>query len=132
MRKNASAHSVPGASIDRHGHGDVPAIDRTPSFTFPYVGDITSATAITRSSGYTLNIASVNYADSVVFMVGNIVKTKAPGTLSCSFSAAELGTQSAGATVIQASPYAFQSEMISGKKIYFGKQTSRTVTGTFQ
>lgn len=114
------------------GNGEVPAIDRSPSFNFPYVGDITSTTTITRSSDYNLNVNSVNYADSVVFVVGNLVKTKAPGTLSCNFTAAELGTQTAGATVIQVSPYAFQNEMIGGKKIYFGKQTSRTLSATFQ
>lgn len=114
------------------GNGDVPAIDRSPSFSFPSVGTITSSTTITRSDGYTLNVSGVNNADSVVFMVGNIVKTKAPGTLSCSFSAAELGTQGAGATVIQVSPYTFQNEMIGGKKIYFGKQSSRTLSATFQ
>lgn len=114
------------------GNGEVPAIDRSPSFNFPNVGNITSATTIPRNQAYILNVSSVNNADSVVFMVGDIVKTKAPGTISCSFSAAELGTQSAGATVIQVSPYKFQNETISGKKIYFGKQTSRTLSATFQ
>lgn len=114
------------------GNGEVPAIDRSPSFSFPSVGTITSSTTITRSDGYTLNVSGVNNADSVVFVVGNIIKTKAPGTLSCNFSAAELGTEGAGATVIQVTPYTFQNEMIGGKKIYFGKQSSRTLSATFQ
>jgi hypothetical protein len=114
------------------GANDIPAIDHAPSFDFPVVGDITSATTVTRSDGYTLTVASVSASDSVVFTVGSVVKMKPSGTTSCSFSAAELAGVTAGPSFIQVSPYSYSHEMISGKDFYFGKQTARTVSATIQ
>lgn len=114
------------------GANGIPAIDHTPNFSFPTVGDITSSTTVDISSGYTLEVASITASDSVVFMVGNVVKTKASGTTSCSFSAQELAGASAGASIIQVSPYSYSSEVIGGKTMYFGKQTARTSTATIQ
>ena len=114
------------------GANGIPAIDQTPSFGFPTVGDITSSTTVTRSSGYTLTVATISTSDSVVFTVGSVVKTKPSGTTSCSFSSAELGGVSTGTSFIQVSPYSYTHQMLSGKDIYFGKQTARTVSATIQ
>ena len=112
------------------GANGIPAIDLTPSFGFPTVGDITSSTTVTRSSGYTLTVVNVSAADSVIFTVGNVVKIKPSGTTSCSFSAAELAGVPAGQSFVQVSPYAYSHEVVGGKDLYFGKQTARTVSAT--
>ena len=114
------------------GANGIPTVDLSPSFDFPTVGDITSSSTVTRSSGYTLTVATISTSDSVVFTVGTVVKTKASGTTSCSFSAAELAAVTAGQSFVQVSPYAYSHEVISGKDLYFGKQTARTVSATIQ
>lgn len=114
------------------GGGGVPALDQSPSFTFPTVGDITSSTTITRSNGYTLAVANVSGSDSVVFMVGSIVKMKPSGTTSCTFTAGELGTLTAGASLVQVSPYAYVAQTLSGRQYVFGKQTARSASATIQ
>jgi hypothetical protein len=114
------------------GANGIPAVDLTPSFPFPTVGDITSSTTVVRSSGYTLTVSNVSTSDSVVFTVGSVVKMKPSGTTSCSFSAAELASVTAGQSFVQVSPYAYSHEVVSGKDLYFGKQTARTVSATIQ
>jgi hypothetical protein len=114
------------------GANGIPAVDQSPSFGFPDVGDITSSTTVTRSSGYTLSVASISPSDSVVFMVGSVVKYKPSGSTSCTFSASELSGISSGASIIQVSPYSYQHTVIGGKDFYFGKQTARSVSATVQ
>ncbi len=114
------------------GANGVPAVDQSPSINFPSVGNITSSTTVTRSSGYTLTVASISACDSIAFMVGSAVKYKPSGTTSCTFSASELSGVSAGASIIQVSPYSYSHQIISGKNFYFGKQTARSVSATMQ
>jgi hypothetical protein len=114
------------------GGNGIPSIDQSPGFGFPTVGALTSGTTITRSNGYTLSVANVSSCDSVVFMVGSVVKMRPSGTTSCDFTAGELGTLAAGPSLVQVSPYAYQAQTIGGKQYYFGKQTSRSVGITLQ
>ncbi len=114
------------------GGNDVPALDQTPSFSFPDVGEITSSTTVDRSSGYTLAASTVSACDSVVFMVGGVVKYKPSGTTSCTFTAAELAGVATGPSLVQVSAYSYVHQAIGGKEFYFGKQTTRTVGATVQ
>ncbi|MBS1568802.1 MAG: hypothetical protein JST45_05105 [Bacteroidetes bacterium] len=114
------------------GANGIPAVDQSPSFSFPDVGSITSSTTVTRSSGYTLSVSSISPCDSVVFMVGGVVKYLPSGSTSCTFTASELGGVVAGSSMIQVSPYSYSHEVIGGKDFYFGKQTTRTVSATIQ
>lgn len=114
------------------GSANVPAFDRTPSFSFPTVQPVTSSTTVVRADGYTLSAGSVSGADSVVFAVGGILKTLPGGNSSCSFSAAELASLSAGPSIVQVAAYTFEHEVIDGKDIYFGKETVRTRSVTIQ
>ncbi|MBS1547359.1 MAG: hypothetical protein JSU02_08275 [Bacteroidetes bacterium] len=114
------------------GANGIPALDQSPSFSFPDVGDITSSTTVTRSSGYTLSVASISPCDSVVFMVGSVVKYLPSGNTSCTFTASELSSVASGASLVQVSPYSYSHQVIGGKNFYFGKQTTRTVSATIQ
>ncbi|MBP8823157.1 MAG: hypothetical protein KBH07_05905 [Flavobacteriales bacterium] len=114
------------------GANGVPAVDQTPSFTFPDVGEITSSTTVDRGSGYTLSANNVSACDSVVFMVGGVVKYKPSGTSSCTFTSAELAGLAAGPSLIQVSAYSYAHQVIGGKDFYFGKQTARTLGATVQ
>lgn len=114
------------------GANGIPAIDYTPSFAFPTVGAITSSSTVTKSSGYTLSVASVTPCDSVIFMVGSVVRNKPSGTTSCTFTASELGGLSTGASLVQVSAYKYGQQTYSGGSYYFGKQTARSKSATIQ
>ncbi|MFT3884329.1 MAG: hypothetical protein QM724_02525 [Flavobacteriales bacterium] len=114
------------------GAGANPAFDRTPSITFPTVQGINSSTTVVRANGYTLTTPSVSGADSVIFAVGGLLKTKGPGTTSCTFTASELGALSAGSSIVQVAAYTYTHEVISGKDIYFGKEAVQTRSVTIQ
>lgn len=102
------------------------------SIPFPVVSAISSADVVVRSSGYTVAAPYVNGADSVIFTVGNVLKTLPANTASCTFSAAELGGVAAGASIVQIAAYTYTSEDIGGKVVYFGKETVRTKSVTVQ
>lgn len=114
------------------GAGSNPAFDRTPAITFPTVSAITSAGTVVRANGYTLTAGSVAGADSVIFTVGGVIKTLVGNNASCTFSASELSSLSAGASIVQVAAYTWSHEVISSKDIYFGKETVRTKSVTIQ
>lgn len=114
------------------GGNGVPALDQTPSFNFPDVGEITSSTTVDRSSGYTLTADNISACDSMIFMVGGVIKYQPSGTSSCTFTAAELAGLAAGPSLIQVTAYSYEHQVISGKDFYFGKQTTRTEGATIQ
>lgn len=108
------------------------AFDRTIPGPFPVAGSISSATTVVRANGYTITTGSVLNADSVVFTLGSLVRTIPGNASSCTFTASELSGLSAGSSLIQVAPYNSTNEEFGGKRIYFVKQYSRTLSVTVQ
>jgi len=108
------------------------AFDRTIPGPFPVAGSISSATTVVRANGYTITTGSVLNADSVVFTLGSLVRTIPGNATSCTFTAAELSGLSTGSSLVQVAPYNSTSEVIGGKRIYFVKQYSRSLSVTIQ
>lgn len=102
------------------------------AFPNPVSGVITSGTTVVRADGYTLSIASVSNADSVLFMVGDVVRTLPGGATSCTFTADELAGLSAGTNLMQVAPYAYKLQVLGGKNVYFGKEMVRSKSVTIQ
>lgn len=102
------------------------------TFPNPTVGTISSGTTVVRANGYTLTAGTVNNADSVIFMVGDVVRTLPPNTSSHTFSAGDLSGLSAGQSLVQVVPYAYKLQVIGGKNVYFGKQMARSKSVTIQ
>ncbi len=105
---------------------------RTIAGPFPATGAITSSTTVVRANGYTLTATNVLNADSVIFLVGDVSKTLPGNASSCTFSASELSGVAAGSSVLQVSAYRSVTEDVDGKRIYFVKQSARTLSGTIQ
>lgn len=99
---------------------------------FPAVGNITSANTVVRSNGYTLAATSVAGADSVIFMVGNVTRTRPGNTTSHTFSAQDLAGVATGSSLVQVVSYTARPEDINGKRLYFVKETSRSRSVTVQ
>ncbi len=108
------------------------AFQRTIQGPFPATGAITSSTTVVRANGYTLSATNVLNADSVIFLVGDVSKTLPGNASSCTFSASELSGVAAGTSLLQVSAYRSVTEDVDGKRIYFVKQSARTLSGTIQ
>ena len=115
------------------GSGSVPAFtESVNSIPFPEVDTITSAITIDRSMDYTLTTSTVTGADSVIFMIGGVMKTLVGSSTSYTFTSSDLSALSAGPSVAQIAAYRFTNSSISGKSYYFGKQEVQTRSVTIQ
>jgi len=112
------------------GQGDITGFTFEPTIAFPTVGQINSGTTVNKSFGYTLQCASVADADSVIFMVGSVVKTVAGNANMCVFSSAELSSLQTGNSVVQIAAYKIQESNQNGQNYHFIKETvsSQSVT----
>lgn len=119
-----------GVSWSVSGNGDIEAFSFEPTIAFPSVSPITSGSTVNKSLGYTLQTSTVADADSVIFMVGSIVKTVPGNANSCVFSSAELSSLQNGNSVVQIAAYKIQEQPFNSKTYHFIKETvaSKTVT----
>lgn len=109
-----------------------PNIQKTLS-NLPGKPQVTSGKTITRSEGYVLTNSSASGAQNVLYAIHannkTVMKTQAGNSTSCSFTAAELAelgtTKNA---IVQANAYTITDETIGGKKVYFVRQSSYSVT----
>ena len=121
-----------GVSWSVVGGNGFPAITKDVAIGFPNVGEITSSTTVTPANGYTLTVSSVSGADSVLFLIEGINKTIAGNATSCTFTASDLSSLSAGASIVQVAAYVTTNETVDGKTIYYGNQTVQTKSVTIQ
>jgi hypothetical protein len=117
------------------GAGSVPAINHTVGVSFPTLGVITSDTStLSSSSDFTLSVASVANADSVIFQLagqdGYKLYTRGPGTTSFTYTASDVASVGSGYAVIQVAAYTWESEMVGGKKVYYINETVRSIVVT--
>jgi hypothetical protein len=119
-----------GVSWSVGGNGNIAAFTFEPSIEFPTVGSITSSGTVSKSNGYTLTASSVADADSVIFMVGSVVKTVSGNPTSYTFSSSELSSLQNGNSVVQIAAYKIQESTQNTKTYHFIKETvsSKTVT----
>lgn len=102
---------------------------------FPNTDTITSSKTINKNSSYTLKVAGVSHADSVLFNIGaangsRVTKTLPGNANSCTFSAAELSVLEGSVGIAQVAPYRVTSATYSGRKNYFVREivSSQNVT----
>jgi hypothetical protein len=102
------------------GNGDIPAGDFENRNGFPEIVDIIGEGTLSKSAGYTLSTSSINNADSVIFVVGNVTKVVSGSTKSYSFTPEELAGLKNGTQYVSIAPYNFvMAQRISDtRKIY--------------
>lgn len=94
---------------------------------------VTSGKTITKSQGFVINNSRASGADEVLYAIYSgskyVMKTLPGNSTSCTFTAAELAelgtTKNA---IVQTNAYAITSETIGGKKVYFVRQSSYSMT----
>lgn len=114
------------------GNADIPAFSHTTTIGFPSVGAISSGSTASASSDYTLTVASVSGADSVIFMIGGVIHTEPGNATSSTFTAAELSSIGNGTTVAQAAAYKIEEANYSGKNFWFVNEKVVTETITIE
>lgn len=108
------------------------AFNFTSQIDWPYAADITSGGTVSKSQGYTITCGEVNNADSVLFLIGGVMKTIPGNANSCNFTAGELSGLANGTNIVQVAAYASQPQNFDGKTVYIGKEAVRSKTVTIQ
>ncbi|MDB4656039.1 hypothetical protein OAE48_04240 [Flavobacteriales bacterium] len=101
------------------GSADVSAFSHTTSIGFPTVGTINSSSTVSSGSDYTLTVASVTGADSVIFMMGGVVHTEAGNATSSTFTSAEISGMGTGTNFAQAAAYKIEEATYGAKNYWF-------------
>lgn len=130
---NPSGMDIDG-SIDWtvSGNGVIPAFNHTVGISFPSVGAINSSTTVTKADGYTLSVANLSGADSVIFMVNGVLFTEPGNPTSRAFTAAELTDAGSGPGVVQVAAYKIESAEYDGKTFYFVNERVSTLSVTVE
>lgn len=112
------------------GSADVAGFSHTTSIGFPTVGAVTSSSTVNSGSNYTLTVANVTGADSVIFQIGDVLHTEEGNATSSTFTSAELSGIGTGATVAQVAAYKIEEATYSAKNYWFvnEKVVSQSVT----
>ncbi len=108
------------------GAGSVTGFTHTVDFPFPSLGAITSGNEVVKASGYTLTCQNVSRADSIIYIVGEAIKTVAGDVTSVEFTADDLKNVTTGSSFIQIAAYTYKPEEINNKTYYFGNETVRS------
>ncbi len=105
-------------------------LDHSVNFGFPDVGELSVESTVDRSQDYTIQVNSVSGADSIIYMVNEVMKTVAGNQNTCTFTSDELSALSGGTGIVQAAAYKMQGQEFSGKSVYFVNESvvSQTVT----
>jgi hypothetical protein len=114
------------------GNGSVGAFTHQTSIGFPSVGSITSGTTVTSGSDYTLTVANVSGADSVIFMCGGVVHTRPGGTTAHTFTAAETSNMGSGPSYVQVAPYRIEEATVGGGDYWFVNERVVTQSVTIE
>lgn len=104
---------------DVSGSADVAAFSHTTSIGFPSVGAITSSNTVSNGNDYTLTVANVSGADSVIFTMGGVVHTEPGNATSSTFTSAEISGMESGATFAQAAAYKIEEATYNTKNYWF-------------
>ncbi|MFM2285846.1 MAG: hypothetical protein RLZZ543_1343 [Bacteroidota bacterium] len=113
-----------------------PAIDYTVPRNMPTGPKYSGSTTIGRTADFTLNSSvAIADADSIIYNVisnGKTITRTTAGTIqSVTFSAAEMGTLTAGGGYVQIVPFNISAQTFSGKQIYFVNESVATKQVTF-
>ena len=114
------------------GAGSVAGFSYETNIGFPTVGAITSSETVTKGQPYTLTVANVSGADSVIFMCGGVLHTLVGGTTSYTFTAAETDGLSAGPSYVQVAPYRIEQASVGSGDYWFVNERVVTQSVTIE
>ncbi len=119
-----------GIKWDISGGNGFAAFSHTNTNTFPTAIGFTCPETLNKANGFTMSLTNVSGADSIIFMVNDVLKTLPGNTKSYTFSAEQLSKLSKGPGVAEIVPYNYKIVNYGGKNIVFGNELALTQTIT--
>ena len=104
------------------GNDKISAINHSVSKSFPTASGFEAAQTVDRSTSYTLSLSTVTSADSIVYMVNDVVKTVGGSVKSVTFTPEELSKLKKGAAFAQVAPYNYEFKKFGKNDFVFGNQ----------
>ena len=112
------------------GAGNIPAVNYTTNKSFPTASGFTCDATVDKAASYSISLSSVSNADSILFMVNDVVKTVRGNVKSVTFTSEELNSLKKGNAFVQVAPYNYEIKLVGSKNFVFGNQVvfSKLVT----
>jgi hypothetical protein len=127
--------SLTGINLNGNITWDVtnPTIQKTLT-NLPGKPTVNSGKTITKSQGFVITNSASSGAQNVLYAIHannkSVMKTLSGNSTSCSFTAAELAELgNTSNAIVQTNAYTITNETIGGKKVYFVRQSSYSMTG---
>jgi len=104
------------------GANNIPAVNYTTKKSFPTASGFTCDATVDKTASYTVSLAAVTDADSIVFMVNDLVKTVRGNVKSVTFTSEQLSSLKKGSSFVQVAPYNYEIKLFGSKNFVFGNQ----------
>ena len=104
------------------GANNIPAVNYTTNKSFPTASGFTCDATVDKTASYTISLSSVSNADSIIFMVNDIVKTVRGNIKSVTFTSEQLSSLKNGNSFVQVAPYNYEIKQFGSKNFVFGNQ----------
>lgn len=96
------------------------------SLPYPTIGEMTSGASVSTGNSYTLSVAEVSGADSVIFTLGSLRHSHPGNTVSTTFTAAEISSLAPEEYVGKALALKRRTATLDNMSCQFAKQVSRS------
>lgn len=112
------------------GANNIPTVNYTTKKSFPTASGFTCDATVDKTKSYTISLSSVSSADSIIYMVNDVVKTVAGNIKSVTFMSDQLSSLKKGNAFVQVAPYNYEIKLFGSKNFVFGNQivVSKLVT----
>ena len=104
------------------GAGSIPAVNYTTKKSFPTATGFTCDATVDKTKSYSISLASVSNADSILFMVNDVVQTVRGNVKSVTFTSEQLSSLKKGNSFVQVAPYNYEIKLFGSKNFVFGNQ----------
>lgn len=104
------------------GANNIPAVNYTTKKSFPSATGFTCDATVDKTKSYSISLTSVSNADSILYMVNDVVKTVAGNVKSVSFTSDQLSALKKGNAFVQVAPYNYEIKLFGSKNFVFGNQ----------
>lgn len=104
------------------GANNIPAVNYTTSKRIPTATGFTCDVNVDKTVSYSISLSTVAYADSILYMVNNVIKTVAGNVKSVTFTAEQLSALKKGNAFVQVAPYNYEIKQFGSKSFVIGSQ----------
>lgn len=104
------------------GANGIPAVNYTTRKNIPTATGFTCEANVDKTVEYTISLSTVSYADSILYMVNDVMKTVAGNVKSVTFTPEQMSSLKKGNAFVQVAPYNYEIKLYESKNLVFGSQ----------